>query len=138
MGEAAAAYEAAGDALAAVRATLAADPERGSAAAAALAMRLGSPAAAAAVVQHCQAAGDHAVWSSLMLAVFAVQCAQCLTCEYWGLQSLMPFHVQCPHDIKLADAMQHCLVSFFWVCGRYKALKGRQGYIKQSACSSCC
>lgn len=79
--EAAAAYEAAGDALSAIRATLAADPERGSAAAAALAMRLGSPAAAAAVVQHCQAAGDHAVWSSLMLAVLAVQSAQCLSCE---------------------------------------------------------
>lgn len=69
--EAAAAYEAAGDAMAAVRATLAADPGRGAAAAAALAMRLGSPAAAAAVVQHCQATGDHAVWPSLRLAVLA-------------------------------------------------------------------
>ncbi len=59
--EAAAAFEAAGDALAAVRATLAADPDKGHAAAAALARRLGSPAAAAAAAPHCQAAGDHAV-----------------------------------------------------------------------------
>ena len=59
--EAAAAYEAAGDALAAVRAALAADPGKNSAAAAALALRMRSPAACAAVVQHCQATGEHAV-----------------------------------------------------------------------------
>ena len=68
--EAAAAYEAAGDALAAVRAALAADPGKGTVAAAALALRMRSPAACAAVVRHCQAAGDHAVRTEQVGYVF--------------------------------------------------------------------
>ena len=72
--DAAAAYEAAGDALAAVRAALAADPGKGSVAAAAMALRMRSPAACAAVVRHCQAAGEHAVRSC-----------------FWGLSKTIPY-----------------------------------------------